>query len=375
MNRMNRVFAMLLLAGLVGTGAACDSLLQVDNPGAVGEDALQSEEALTVVVDGAYGDFQDALDEAVEFAALMTDELTHSGSFPSYAQIDDRAIVNNNVEIIDLFQEIATARFSADQAVLLVRSVLGPEAESDARLAQALNFAGYSRILYADNFCQATIAGGPALNPDALYAQAEALFSDALTVASAAGDDEMENLARVGRARARLNLGDNGGALADAQAVPADFEFFIEFSDNSGRETNEIWTFTVSRNEMSIGMAFWNHPGIEQCSVHPASTVDPCPFNITGAFGPDNETPLFVPLKYGDVLSNGGEDIRLASGEEAALIAAEAGGQDVSEERSIALFLEGHRLADMRRNNDAFLAGGDMCFPIPDREIDTNPNL
>ncbi|HUP18622.1 MAG TPA: hypothetical protein VM778_01580 [Gemmatimonadota bacterium] len=375
MTRINRIFATLLLAAFAFAGTACDSLLQVSNPGAVGEDALQSEEALTVVVDGVYGDLQDALDEVVEFAALMTDELAHSGSFPSYAQIDDREIVNNNVEIIDLFQEIATARFSADQAAALIRAVLGPAAESDARLAEALNYGGYARIFYADNFCQATIDGGPALSPAELYGQAEDLFTEAIAVATAAGDAEMENLARVGRARARLNLGDNGGALSDAQAVPAGFEFFIEFSDNSARETNEVWIFTVSRNEMSIGEPFWNHPGIEQCSVHPASTVGPCPFNITGPFGPDNETPLFVPLKYGDVQSNGGADIRLASGEEAALIAAEAAGQDVSEERSITLFLEGHRLADMRRNGDAFLAGGDSCFPIPDREVDTNPNL
>jgi hypothetical protein len=29
----------------------------------------------------------------------------------------------------------------------------------------------------------------------------------------------------------------------------------------------------------------------------------------------------------------------------------------------------------MRRRNDPFLQGGDQCFPIPQSEIDTNPNL
>ncbi|MGH7565041.1 MAG: hypothetical protein ACREK5_11570 [Gemmatimonadota bacterium] len=44
-------------------------------------------------------------------------------------------------------------------------------------------------------------------------------------------------------------------------------------------------------------------------------------------------------------------------------------------ERARALWLEGHRLADFRRRNDPFLAGGDECWPFPDEELDTNPNL
>ena len=151
---------LLLMASLIFVSAACDQVLEVTNPGDVTEEGLQGEEALPVVVNGVYGDFQDAYDEAVEFAALFTDELIHSGSFPSYAQVDDRAITPPNVEMEDLYTELGTTRFTADRAVANIREVLGADAESSPLLAMALAFAGYSRVVLADNFCQVTIDVG-----------------------------------------------------------------------------------------------------------------------------------------------------------------------------------------------------------------------
>lgn len=351
----------------VFAATACDQVLEVNNPGDVTEEGLAGEEALPVVVNGVYGDFQDAYDEVVQFAALFTDELVHSGSFPSFAQVDDRAITPPNVEMEDIYTEIGTARFTADRAVDNIREVLGAEAETSALLAAALAFGGYSRILLADNFCQVTLDVGPPLTPAEVYGQAIDLFSEAIQVAQAAGADSTLNLALVGRARARLNTGDLGGAAADAAQVPADFVFVIDYSDNSAREENELVIFTRDRREMSVGEPFRN-TGDPRVPVCPGLE---CPFATEGEFGPDNATPLFVQLKY----ETRSDDLRLASGAEAALIAAEAAGQDVAQERALELWLEGHRLADMRRRNDPFLQGGDSCFPIPQSEIDTNPNL
>ena len=363
---------LLVVGSLILTSAACDRVLEVTNPGDVTEEGLQGEEALPVVVNGVYGDLQDAYDEFVQFVALFTDELIHSGSFPSFAQVDDRAITPPNVEMEDIYTEIGTARFTADRAVDNIREVLGPDAESSALLAAALAFGGYARILLADNFCQITLDVGPPLSPDEVYTQAIDLFTQAIQVAQAADADSTLNLALVGRARARLNTGDLGGAAADANQVPADFVFVIDYSDNSTREENELVIFTRDRREMSVGEPFRNtgDPRVPVCAGAPGSPNE-CPFATEGEFGPDNQTPLFVQLKY-PLRSS---DLRLASGVEAALIAAEASGQDVAQERALELWLEGHRLADMRRRNDPFLQGGDSCFPIPQSEIDTNPNL
>jgi hypothetical protein len=365
-----RLFGVGMILILAST--ACDQILEVTNPGDVTEQGLQGEEALPVVINGVYGDFQEAYDEFVQFVALFTDELVHSGSFPSFAQVDDRAITPPNLEMEDIYTEIGTARFTADRAVTNIRDVLGADAESSELLAAALIFGGYTRILLADNFCQVTLDISAPLSPAEVYAQAIGLFTEAIPVAQAAGADSFVNLALVGRARARLNTGDLGGAAADAAQVPADFEFFIDFSDNSAREENELVIFTRDRREMSVGEPFRNtgDPRVPVCAGAPGAPNE-CPFATEGEFGPDNQTPLFVQLKYADRTS----DIRLASGAEAALIAAEAAGQDVAQERALELWLEGHRLADMRRRNDPFLQGGDQCFPIPQSEIDTNPNL
>lgn len=358
---------------LVAGTTACDALLDVNNPGDVTEEGLQGEAALPVIVDGAFGDLQEAYDGMVLQSALFTDELVHSGSFPSFDQIDRRDIPLSNAEIDDQWEDISVARFAADNAAATVREVLGADAETNGMLAISLAFGGYARVLMADQFCRITLDVGPPLTPEEIYRQAEERFTEAMTVARAANADSTLNLALVGRARARLNLGDLGGAAADAEQVPPDFEFLVEYDPNSAREESEVFAFTIDRNETSIDAPFRNDPEIPQCSEHPSAAgfVEPCPFTTNGAFGPDNETPLFVQLKYPE----DGSDIRLASGVEADLIAREARGEDVAGERARELWLEAHRLPDMRRRNDPFLAGGDSCIPLPDDEVDANPNL
>ncbi|MGH7587455.1 MAG: hypothetical protein ACRELU_02570, partial [Gemmatimonadota bacterium] len=89
-NVRDRLRLLAVGVGLIFASTACDRILEVSNPGDVTEEGLAGEEALPVVVNGVYGDFQDAYDEFVQFVALFTDELVHSGSFPSFAQVDDR---------------------------------------------------------------------------------------------------------------------------------------------------------------------------------------------------------------------------------------------------------------------------------------------
>lgn len=372
-DRIIRPLGVALLAFAVFAGDCTDDLLETENPGQVTEDALGTEEALPVLVDGAFGDLQATLDEMVIVTGLLTDELIHSGSFSTWREIDNRAIPPDNGEILDQYSDTQTARFSADQAVSRIEEALD-DAASSPLLAEALAWAGHSRLLLADNWCQLTIQGGGLLSTQEVYQQALERFDRAIQVAQAAGAEDILNLARVGKARAQLNLGDNGGAAATAQQVPADFEFFIEFSENSSREENDVVIFTVDRRESALGAPFANNPAIPQCSNHDsrAEFVPLCDDLGIGA-EPTSQAgaPIFVQLKY----RTRGDNIRIASGEEADLIAREAMGEDVEEERMIALFLEAKRLGFMRRNNHPFLAGGEACFPIPEREEDTNENL
>lgn len=133
----------------------------------------------------------------------------------------------------------------------------------------------------------------------------------------------------------------------------------------------------------------------------------------TGGPGADNETPQYLQQKYNDDIS----PIRLASGMEAILIAAEAQNETGDQsgaiasinfvrqnaglgnyegantyeavrdairlERKYELFLEGKRLNDLRRYRDDGDAESVAFFqnrisdalPLPDSEYRTNPNV
>lgn len=362
-----RPLCVAFLALAILATSACDTLLEVENPGDVTEEGLASEEAIPVLISSAYGQLVDAFDVYVLYTGLFADELVHSGSFPTFDQMDRRAITENNVNLRDIWRDLQQARFLADFAVNRVRNAEDP---SDANLAEGLAYAGWTRLLLAEMFCQVPMDAGPPQSPEAIMGEAETLLSESIQAAQAAGDDEILNFARVGRARAQLFLGDDAGAAADANAVPEDFAFDAVY--DLAANSNDVMIFTVGRRETSIGPPFRNVDGIPQCSAHPTAGPDlePCSFD-SAELGPDLETPLFAQLLYEDE----GTDIPIASGAMASWYAMEAAGTADPFEMAVDLYLTGNRLAQMRRNNDPFLSGGQSCFPLPEEELNTNPNL
>lgn len=362
-----RPLCVAFLALAIVATSACDTLLKVENPGDVTEEGLASEEAIPVLVASAYGQLVDAFDTYVLYTGLFADELIHSGSFPTFDQMDRRAVTEDNVNLRDIWRDMQQARFLADFAVDRVRNADDP---SDAQLAEGLAYAGWTRLFLAEMFCQIPMDAGPAQSPEAIMGEAETLLSESIQAAQASGEGDILNFARVGRARAQLFLGDDAGAAADANAVPEDFVFDAIYDQSAN--SNDVWTFTVGRRETTIGPPFRNLDEVPQCSVHPlAEDLPECTFTTEGEFGPDNETPLFVPLVYPSQSS----EIPIADGRMAGWYAMEAAGTADPFEMAVDLFLTGNRLAQMRRNNDPFLSGGQSCFPLPQEELDTNPNL
>jgi hypothetical protein len=153
-----------------------------------------------------------------------------------------------------------------------------------------------------------------------MFDTASARFDEALTIATAVGDDDLAALARIGQARAQLALGQFDAAAATvggASPIDDEFLYLVEHSENSTREQNGVFVFmavserwTVSDNEGINGLPFRsdNDPRI-RFQRSPATDV-----------GFDNFTPQFDQLKY----PNRGADVPLATGLEARLIEAEA---------------------------------------------------
>jgi len=396
--------------------SACDSLLEVTLPGATPEEALNDPQFAPILVAGGQGNFECAYTNYALLGGVVSGELMGAQTFLGlvpYQRRDVRPIDQGYGEgecnsSTALYTPVAVARFTTDDA--FNRLSEWTDAQVPGRtglLARASLYAGYSYLIFGEGFCSAAFDAGPEVVPDQVFTLATERFSTAIDLATQAGDASVLNTARVGRARARLSLGDLEGAVTDAQAVPPGFERVVTRSSAGPTRANKIYLANGPDLDVSVDPKFWNlswggvpDPRVEVVEV--------------GLQGQDGLTPMWRQTKY----TSEGSDIRLASYVEAQLIIAEArGGQTavdiindlleaaglpsfestdpleiqemVREQRRRELFLEGHRMGDLRRyGGTAFqdaaggahpfvgdVYGGMECFPLPNVERQNNPNL
>lgn len=260
------------------------------------------------------------------------------------------------------------------------------------------------RLAGREGMCELAFDNGPRVTRAEAMRTAEQRFTAAIALAAAAGDASLRNMATVGRARARLDLGDLPGAAADAALVPSGFVRAAEYSESQVPRENRLYNLTVRNDFLSVG------PDYRGLTL-PNGQADPrVRVTNTGRVGSDNVTPVWQQQKF---TGSGAVAPPIASYAEAQLILAEAsGGQaaveainrvralsnvpalagpppaDVTalvlEERRRQLFSEGQRYADMLRKNLPFPTGanrkgqtysGLTCVPLPDVETRNNPNL
>jgi hypothetical protein len=288
---------------------------------------------------------------------------------------------------------------------------------------------GYAEVMLAELYCSGIPLSTVDYNGDyTLHAgstttqvlqHASAQFDTALALS---GDSaRILNLARVGKARALLDLGDFADAAAAATMVPDGFSYQLSYTagsaDNAATNAPNFayinpgqgFTFTVSDREGVNGLPY-------RSSGDPRTAAT----NVgTNAYG----TPIFYPNKY---VTDGSSSIVMADWVEARLIQAEAALHSgnpswltilntlretaitpalpdttdpgtpesqlnlVFSERAAWLFLTGHREGDLRRLATQYgrnaeqvypvgpypgagSYGNDVNAPIPSAEIANNP--
>ena len=417
-SRIVRFAGLFLLTSVVLGLPACDLLDVENNPKTVPADELNNPTSLPARLIGAEANFFFAYDMAIVYGGLFTDELIDATGF---TQVAERRVTADNGAVgatdeapegIDgLWTPMQRAAAVTDQ---LQEDLLGdnfpdrvPDPSNSAELARISLFAGYTKLMLADAFCTLAFGGtGPELTSQETYALAADEFTLAIEAENAT--DEVRSAALVGRARARLQMGDEDGALADARQVPADFEYIADvYSNNSQTEENDLWNMMFDSQRFSVAEAYRNPPVDGTGAADPRVQTQLDPGNGVGS---DGITPMWQALKYGSAIS----PIRLASGDEARYIIAEVvGGQEavdvinairaeygisepfasmdaeaiqskVREEKARTLFLEGQRMGDLRRylerdGVDLFPTGptfGDQtCMPLPNAERDNNPDI
>jgi starch-binding outer membrane protein, SusD/RagB family len=326
--------------------AACNEskLLTAPTPDVVLPKDIVSRSALPSVFAAAVGDFQlaygggwgaglpllDYNEGLAQMSALLSDELLNAETYTTRIEVDRRATTNINGTTLQTFQVAQRARAAAD----LVASKYRELDPSNPQRAEAQALAGFLYIMFAENYCNGVPTSrvkddgsfeyGAPQSGTQLLTVAIAKFDSAITVASAAGVEGSSalNLARIGKGRALLDLGNFAGAAAAVASVPSTYEYDIEHSETTARQNNAFFTFnylesrfTVADREGENGLPFvtLNDP---RASIFRAA--DELGDQYENGF--DGSTPLFFTSKYRDYKS----PIPLAIGAEARLIEAEA---------------------------------------------------
>jgi len=380
-----------------------------------------------LLVNGAIGDFECAFFRYTTAAGLLGDELVNAFANTANYNYDRRTHPLTGAyaggcggqQQPGVYTSLSVARASADTILARLEEWTDSQMPAGVNRTQLIGrsaaYAGYSLILLGEGFCSAAINVGPELTPTQLFTEAKARFDKAITAATTAGDGTTLNLARVGRARTLLNLGDTVNAAADAALVPAGFVVNAVASlTGTPRQQNTIFAHTGAgagtSNFSSVDASFagLTFGGVPDPRV---ALVD------TGQVGA-NGVRIRQQTKYASL----GATAPIARATEARLIVAETGirtgdragavtvinalhaavgipaydstGQtdtqvlaQVREERRRELFLESQRLGDMRRLNlpllpaigTPFPGGGtysdQRCLPLPAVERNNNPNI
>jgi hypothetical protein len=410
--------ATLIALALAATGA-CNSLLSVDNPGRVPDDALGDPALAPALEAGAIQTFQCGVINYAGTAGMLSGEYWSANNFVNNHPWEWRGVVQIKGEpgscnygrastFMGFYTPLQQARFQLEDVFTRVEKYTDAQVPTRGKiLAEMQAYDGYAYLLLGEGMCQMTINNGPLMTRVQTFTAAEAKFTDAIARATTIADASLKNMALVGRARARLDLGNMQGAADDANQVPSGFVRAAEFSEANTTRENRMYDLTVRGEFLSVTPAYQNLTvnGVADPRV---SVVN------TKRIAADNVTPLWLPTKFTPSNSaTATAPLTIASWAEAQLIYAEAtGGQAgldainrvraasgigplvlaptddfeaaVLEERRRQLFSEGQRYGDMLRKNLPFQSGTNRkqqtysnltCVPLPDVETLNNPNL
>ena len=416
-SRLAAVTLVLLLAPL---SSACDNLLQVDLPTKVAAENLENPSVAAVLVNSAIGEFECAFSQYVAASGQLTDELRHSSGWLVMTEWDHRkigqdrdvALCNGNFGY-GVFTPVQKARVSAESSRTRLEGWDDADVSGRAeKIAVVATYGAFSRAILAEAFCEMTIDEGPIMSKTEMLQSAEAALGEAMSLAQGVGRADLAEAARIGRARIRLTMGDNAGAMSDAAGVASGSRFDANYSSADRYRYNRIYHHNWVDGFISPEFNDENgQPTVDGESPTFGGVVDPRTESTLSGIGQDG-SPLRLIAKYPSWTS----PIAIAKHAEAQLIIAEASlGETavsiinelhaaaglppyapanvsdaaevmshVMQERNRELFLEGRRLNDFLRHGLPFATGTHpydgntygttTCIDIPRRERDSNPN-
>jgi len=409
-------FALFLTAGC----ETLDQLLSVEAPDRIAAGDLDTPAAAPLLAASVVNEFRCTLSRYVPASALTGMEFTNAVNSGALAIWEQRrhdtsgfgaryAVADCDGQLPALYLPIARTRWLADDVLGRLDAWTEAEVPQKAALtAEVAAMAGYVHVLFGESFCTVTFDSGPEEPRTAAFERALVRFDRTLALQQAT-PSQLLNLARVGKARALLNLGRTREAAQVAALVPPGFSYTMAYSNADAATRNIAWALNDRDEQVTVGVNYRN--------LAFAGVPDPrVRVRDKGVTGSGTNIRIWVASKY----TGAGSPIRVASWEEAQLIMAEAALDEgrledavnlinglhskvglppfasTSEneiraqlvyERRAELFLEGHHLFDITRlgipldpapgTNMEFggLYGEQLCFQLPAVEFLNNPSI
>lgn len=420
MTTKHRILASAVLALALG---GCE----VTNPGPVADEFLDLPEAHQALVNGAAARLSGALGYIGMTGGFAAREIFPTGQTNLSQSLLLQA---GNLQPVDVgsnhWNQVQQARWIAEDAIRRFKTL--PAAKVSANVfAEAYLWAGFSNRTLGENMCDAVFDGGPKQANVEYFKRAEADFTEAI----ARGSGDFKTAGYAGRAAVRVFVKNWAGAASDAQQVPIGFVYRVN-GDPTNPDTRNTLAYANGNNPYRIysGIQTWfydyfNQSGDPRLGFFFDARYPNGVQNLPG-YGqvawwqttkyPLNQTPIRVAsgremvlvraeaaLQSGDMagamtLINSVRAITLSSKTGKPLDPWPAANINeawtaLRRERGIELWLEGRRLGDIRRWEESKTPGvldwpnwealaalfrdnkPSRCFPIPDTELNTNPNL
>ncbi|MDH3224992.1 MAG: hypothetical protein OEO23_14825, partial [Gemmatimonadota bacterium] len=242
----------LVVVALATVG--CENVLDVQLPNVIPPDRLEGEAGAAALYHGALGQFAESwsgggsLPGRVLISGLLSDEYQSTANLTQFQDLDRRDARSDQFLVGLGYELLHRARHGLEDGARRMHDmILRPE--DDPRIGKMWALSGFVHVALAEDYCDGiTIShfpdsGAPVFGDPLTRAEVLRLslgrFDSAATWS--AGDADVESLARLGKARALLNLGDFEAASASATAVLDGFAYANEHGDATRNLWNSVY--------------------------------------------------------------------------------------------------------------------------------------